>query len=406
MALRGQDQFPFILTSDGSMNAYPGNKTSAFRILLKEPIDVGDDDWEVCLLSINYPYSWTNVGPSAKVSMKYYIGGEKPVLQEVVFPDWQCQSMNEVIKFMTKDVYIGQRLGTETKVWLRLDELGRFKMTAVLPDFDVGFSDNMMRLLGLAGHERASDMSLTAFDQRQRHRHLISQIWMKDKQRFDYIDPINRQNVIACQNLMEFATLMSPYLHTAHLDSIHDRIMLVEEEEYAKSFDGIPQRIRNFTRRDLNTAPTSDDKVKLGDDFEHTNAGKVLSLLMYHMQSLCNAEDLPKTIKGITPGMINPVQRMFVYINIIEPLDMNDKTIKLLKLVNTRGEPFKTTQEEYTHPTYMALRKGKISMIDVLIADELGEPVSFQNGTVVLTLHFRRAAQGNTIVRRQVRSYH
>jgi hypothetical protein len=99
---------------------------------------------------------------------------------------------------------------------------------------------------------------------------------------------------------------------------------------------------------------------------------------------------IPSTIKGVTPGMINPVQRMFIYTNIIEPVDVNDTYARLLKLVNTRGEPFKTTQEEYSHPTYFALQKGKLSMIEVFIADETGEPVSFQSGTVVLTLHFRK----------------
>jgi hypothetical protein len=42
---------------------------------------------------------------------------------------------------------------------------------------------------------------------------------------------------------------------------------------------------------------------------------------------------------------------------------------------------------------YHTVQKGKISMIDVLIADESGDPVSFQIGTVILTLHFRKVLQ-------------
>jgi hypothetical protein len=374
------------------MDSYPENKTSSFRILLKEPIDVGEEDWEVSLLSINYPYSWTNVGPSAKVSMKYYIGGTVGSVQEVIFPDWQCQTMSEVIKFLTKDLYIGQHMTPETKVWLRLDELGRFKMSAVVPAaFDVGFSHNMMRLLGLAGHRQASDMTLEAFERRQGHRDFLRRIWMKDREPMNIEDEHVRQNVLSCETLMDFAHLVSHYLPHEHLEKIHDDIMLYEKQR-PNFTDDNSSRLRSFGRRDLNTIPP-DEQEGLSGRLEDYRAGRVLMLMMFHMQSLFREPELPKTIKGVIPGMINPVQRMYVYINIIEPVDMNDRSIKLLKLVNTRGEPFKTTQEEYTHPTYLALQKGKISMIEVLIADELGEPVSFQNGTVVLTLHFRRALQ-------------
>jgi hypothetical protein len=112
--------------------------------------------------------------------------------------------------------------------------------------------------------------------------------------------------------------------------------------------------------------------------------------LMTLMKKLYSKESLPKVINASTPGVLNPVQRMFVYVNIIDPIDVNDRFVRLLKLVNTAGESFKTTQEDFLQPMYHTVQKGKISMIDVLIADESGDPVSFQIGTVILTLHFRK----------------
>ena len=112
--------------------------------------------------------------------------------------------------------------------------------------------------------------------------------------------------------------------------------------------------------------------------------------LMVLMKALLKGGGLPKIINATTPGVLNPVQRMFIYVNIIDPIDLNDQFVRLLKLVNTRGESFKTTQEDILHPMYHPVQKGKISMIEVLIADENGDPVSFQIGTVVLTLHFRK----------------
>jgi hypothetical protein len=116
--------------------------------------------------------------------------------------------------------------------------------------------------------------------------------------------------------------------------------------------------------------------------------------LMKLMKKLYSQEHLSKVINAKTPGVLNPVERMFVYMNIIDPIDFNDTFVKLLKLVNTSGESFKTTQEDFLNPMYHPVQKGKISMIDVLIANESGDPVSFQIGTVVLTLHFRKVLRG------------
>jgi hypothetical protein len=103
MALRSEDQFYFLLTSDGSHDSHPSNTTSTFQISLNEPINVGDADWEVALQTINYPYSWTNIGPAANVFMKYYVDGYTGV-REINFPDWQCKSMEEVVSFIGKEI--------------------------------------------------------------------------------------------------------------------------------------------------------------------------------------------------------------------------------------------------------------------------------------------------------------
>lgn len=389
MAFRGADQFLFMLTSDASQDVYPENKSSSFRVLLKEPIDVGDDDWEVALLSINYPFSWTNVGPSAKVRMKFYVGSGAQHVQEISFPDWQCQSMTEVIQFMTKDNLISQHITPDSKVWLRLDELGRFKLTSMLPGFDVGFSDNMLKLLGLAGHEKASSMSMRAFERRQRHRNFLNHVWAKDKY-FDYGDKDLKTRVLGCESLREFWEIVGTYVNGAQLDQLYDKLAYLDEElKREEERDLIDEGTRN--RRETNSViPLPIEFDEAGENVAETRVGKVLMMMMRRMKLLMFEDDLPKTIKGVTPGNLNPVQRMWVYMNIIEPVDMNDSSVKLLKLVNTRGQSFRTTQEEFTHPTYLSLKKGKHSMIEVQILGDSGDPVPFQSGTVVLTLHFQK----------------
>lgn len=397
MASRGTDQFYFILTSDGSMDIYPDNKSSAFRIALKNPIDVGEEQWEVCLLSINYPYSWTNVGPSAKVFMKYYVDGEKGV-QYVHFPNWQCHSMEEVVKFLGKKFERDHNRDGDKKVWVSLDELGRFKIASNSSTFDVGFSDNMLRLLGLAGHEKVEYMTIKSFDERQSMRDIFTDFWRADRS-FDLGDFRIRKQVENAETLWDFIAVIHPYIdmkklevrdfeHEAFSEGLHVEVE-AKNLEYEPLTNGVyltgTEKVGSFWDSYLKGVPLDDTELL------KTKGGKLMSLFQGLMKKFYEKSKLGTTIRGVTPGLINPVQRMYVYTNIMEAIDMNDDSVKLLKLVNTRGEPFKTTQEDFNNPTYFPLLKGRHSMISVLIMDESGAPVSFQSGTVVLTLHFRRS---------------
>jgi hypothetical protein len=110
----------------------------------------------------------------------------------------------------------------------------------------------------------------------------------------------------------------------------------------------------------------------------------------YHMVKFLREKRPPPDIRGMLPGTLNPVERMFIYTNIIDPVDVNDDSVRLLKMLNTSGKAFSTTQVEFLAPVYLPVKKGKISRIEILITDDQGERVPFELGTVILTLHFRR----------------
>lgn len=368
MASRGAHEFPFILTSDGSMDIYPSNTTSKFKILLSDPLEIGDEDWEVALQSINYPYTWTNIGESAKTSMKYYIDHRTGV-KRVVFPDWHCETIEEIIGFIAstlEDLRLDEEDAAEIpRIKVALDELGRFTLKCNSRTFDVGFSDNLLKLLGLNGHKHARQMTMKNFDRKQRHRKVMDKMFKRDK-----LFPLHNPHV---RMAIEKANTMEDLLRivTGHID--WTKFTRLYTPEYMKGRDH--PWVGKF--HDV--------------DFTEQVGGYVLMEdLMYHLKELFKDEWIPMQILGETPCIVNPVQRMYIYTNIIEPLDMNDQAVKLLKLVNTRGSAYKTTHEEFSLLTYLPVQKGKISMIEVLIADESGDPVPFQIGTLVLTLHFRR----------------
>jgi hypothetical protein len=347
------------------MDVFPNNKTSKFRILLKEPIDTaGDEDWEVALVNINYPYSWANIGPAARVFMKYYIDKDTGPL-EVHFPNWQCQSMREVMSFIQRETNQGIDGSDKEKLWIKQDELGRVKITSVSPNFDIGFSDNMLKLLGLAGHDDVAIMTIEAFDRRQFYRSILDPIWKKD-QPFDFQNRLLTKQVKHCVKWQEFGALISPYIQLDNLAEYSDTVLSAKLKPDPKEMS-----------------------LPMGEDV--TPVQKDLTFLMYALKKLLEEKMVRRSIKSVTPGILNPVDRMYIYVNIIEPVDMNDTARKLLKIVNTRGKPYETTQEEFTNPAYLPLKKGRWTSIEVSILDNSGEPVSFQFGTSVLTLHFRKA---------------
>jgi hypothetical protein len=237
----------------------------------------------------------------------------------------------------------------------------------------------MSKLLGLAGHREAKWLTIEEFDKRQSHRNFVDQV-LVDNIVFEYNHPHVRKRLQECTEIGELLDVLKLHLSWEKVNN------LFAEEEFV-----------NFKNEKL---PLHEWSGKFQDKFltlvvnkrvTNEKSMRVLEFVMYHLKELIQMQVVSMSLKGSTPCSVNPVQRMYIYTNIIEPMDMNNTAVKLLKLINTRGAAFKTTQEEFTQPMYLPVEKGKISMIEVLIADETGDPVPFQTGTVVLTLHFRKA---------------
>jgi hypothetical protein len=54
MTLRREDQFSYIVSSDGCKDIFPENHASNFKMMLKDPIEFeSDQDWEVGLIDLH-----------------------------------------------------------------------------------------------------------------------------------------------------------------------------------------------------------------------------------------------------------------------------------------------------------------------------------------------------------------
>ena len=364
MTARREDQFIYIVSSDGCKETYPDNVPSNFTIALQAPIELPfDEEWEAGLIDIHYPFSWTNIGPKADTRMKFLV---KDHVAEVTFPNWQCTSLTEVIDFIKAEL----ELVTDQYI-LSLDGLRRFRIESSNNSCDVGFSENLRKLLGLSEHDPT--YTYEAISRRAYHRGKIYDFW-KNGNPLD-TDAILLDEILKnAENPLALATSLKNHLH-------------VENMQNTTQFDAEPELENKAVDESIARIA-----YELGIFGPSANFRRNFKIFSKHLRFLYQMENFPpKMIQAVKLPQLVPVQQLYIRTNIVQPIDVNDHTENLLKIVNVTGEPGYPTAAIFTPPTYHPLVKGgKISSIRVYITSNTGDLVPFEKGTVMLTLHFRK----------------
>jgi hypothetical protein len=351
MASRREDQFSYIVSSDGCLDVFPENHASNFKIMLKDPIEFkSDEDWEVGLIDLHYPYSWYNV--STDMLMLYADGTG---VGRIEFPDWQCSKLSDLVN------YIQEQLSSQYVV--KVDHFGRFRLEGKGTCCDVGFSSGLISLLGLPAYD--DTITIASFRRRAEYRGVFGEFW-KDGE-----NPLDNDE----------------HLFAIDWTSTKDREIIKILEEYLDM-----DKLKTVTM--FNKLTNQLNSVTNNNDFGGGTAQyqRNVSLFLASFKAFYGVEDFPgRVIVGEYMPRMNPVLQLHIYSNIVQPIDMNDTTAKLMKIVNIRGTQGSMTQEVFTHPTYQPVEKTrKISMIHVYIKNEIGKFVPFVEGQVLVTLHFRR----------------
>lgn len=356
MGSRREDQFVYVVSSDGCSDVYPENRQSNFKILLKDPIEFPpDEDWEVGLIDLHYPFSWHNIGGE---TLLMYVNGED--VSVVEFPDWQCGSLKDVCDFIRGE------LEPVTKLYkVGVDQLGRFCMESESVCCDVGFSDSLRGVLGLSSNDPSYTYS--AMSQRASHRTVLAEFWKNGVNPLDSNAELFGANWVS----MNAKSLVQALRNFIDLKKLQESTKYDKEEVPETNIDGVADV---FGLRSISSRFATNFRV-----FES------------HFRALYLSDFPPKVIISDQPPVLNPAQQLHIHTNIIKPVDLNDTTVKLLRIVNVKGAPGFTSQEVFSHPTYQPLQKGgKISMIHVYIEGEDGKLVPFVNGRLLMTLHFRK----------------
>ena len=91
------------------------------------------------------------------------------------------------------------------------------------------------------------------------------------------------------------------------------------------------------------------------------------------------------------PNVHLPLQNLYIYTNLVDHILVGDTYAPLLQVVPIKNGQYGSVQhQQFLNPLYMSLSTGNISVIEIKLANERGEEVLFEFGSVVLKLHFKK----------------
>jgi hypothetical protein len=85
------------------------------------------------------------------------------------------------------------------------------------------------------------------------------------------------------------------------------------------------------------------------------------------------------------------IHALYIYCDLLQFTHVGDIKAPLLRVVDSGGEAGDVVTRYYERPRYVPLQKKNFDSVEIVIRDDLGEKIQFENGKVLLTLHFRRA---------------
>ena len=177
-------------------------------------------------------------------------------------------------------------------------------------------------------------------------------------------------------------------------------------DKTAMDFIELPQKT-NFTtpRQFLRTLNSKSQKYKYKFSFSPTTARFHLvnngNLCLRMSESLASilgfeAKDdyvfCEELYKATHPPLLHRgINHLFIYSNIVDSVLVgNSKAPLLLVCAFKESNHGMMIHQEFLNPTFVPITHSSIHQIDVLICNDVGEPIPFLYGKTVLTLQFRK----------------
>jgi hypothetical protein len=126
-------------------------------------------------------------------------------------------------------------------------------------------------------------------------------------------------------------------------------------------------------------------------DKDKLNISKRLSIMLGFDGRVAFGDDKSYTGKYSVDLMCG-FHSIYVYCDIIECIPVGDTTAPLLRAMNIKGKYGDDIHRTFDTTLYLPVQKKQFDTIEVNIMTDTGQPVPFEVGKSLLTLHFRRSS--------------
>ncbi len=94
----------------------------------------------------------------------------------------------------------------------------------------------------------------------------------------------------------------------------------------------------------------------------------------------------------VSPYLVDlaAVSTIYVYCDIVEPQIVGDTSVRLLKSIPVQGKFGDVIAKTFTNIQYVPVQKKSFEDMEVLLRSDTGDPVPFERGKVIVTLHFKQ----------------
>ena len=139
--------------------------------------------------------------------------------------------------------------------------------------------------------------------------------------------------------------------------------------------------------------------------FKYNPFTKRMTLFKYYAQSKVTLSDGLMGILGISQSNLEGaggfqadrvmdldqhVKGIFVYSDLVQSRPVGDAVVPLLRTLPPVDKSKETVHYLFEKPHYMPLARYQFDTVELLLTSDKGEPISFENGHTIATLHFRR----------------
>ena len=99
---------------------------------------------------------------------------------------------------------------------------------------------------------------------------------------------------------------------------------------------------------------------------------------------------IEKTTTAPYMADLTVVSTIYLYCDIVEPQIVGDVNAQLLQIIPVEGTFGDTITKTFINTQYVPIRTKSFGNVEILLRTDTGDPVPFERGKVVTTLHFRQ----------------